>query len=134
MKTHYLTQSSLRNDKINRRIHSYSFRDFEDEYGVQDVISPYPLDQFSISSTPRMRKCVEKGKKLIDSRIVVSRQFDFTRKSKGVIYVAKNIGFIEEKRRNYRMRWFIATRWHDRRMRWFTLLIFNKLKINNTLK
>ena len=66
MKTRNLTQSRARNDPINRRIHGYSFRDFEDEDDIQDVISPYPLDQFSISST-RMRKCVKKEKKLIDA-------------------------------------------------------------------
>ena len=31
MKTHNLTQSCARNDLINRRMHGYSFRDFEDE-------------------------------------------------------------------------------------------------------
>ena len=76
MKTRNLTQSSLRNDPINRRIHDYSFHDFEDEDGIQDVISPYPLDQFSISNTPRMWKHVKKGKKFIDALIVVSKQFD----------------------------------------------------------
>ena len=68
--------------------------------GVQDVISPYSLDQFLISSSPRTRKHVKKAKKSIDSRILVSRQFDFTQKSKGSFSVAKNIEFIEEKRRN----------------------------------
>ena len=34
MKTHNLTQSHARNDPINRWIHDYSFRDFEDEDGV----------------------------------------------------------------------------------------------------
>ena len=40
MKTRNLTQSSPRNDPINHRMHGFSFRDFEDEDGVQDVISP----------------------------------------------------------------------------------------------
>ena len=48
MKTRNLTQSSLRNDPINRWMHSFSFRIFEDEDGVQDVISPRSLDQISI--------------------------------------------------------------------------------------
>ena len=39
---------------------------------------------------------------------MVSRLFDFTRKFKGKVSVAKNIEFIEEKRCNYRMRRFIA--------------------------
>ena len=76
MKTCNLTQSSLRNDPINRRIHGFSFRDFEDVDDVQDVISPYPLDQFSISNTPQTRKCFNKDNKLIDSQIVVSKWFD----------------------------------------------------------
>ena len=85
-------------------MHGYSFRDFEDEDDIQDVISPYPFDQFLISSTPRMRKRIKKRKKSIDSRIVVSRHFDFTRKSKGEVPFAKNISFIKEKRRNRQMR------------------------------
>ena len=60
MKKCNLTISSPQNDGI-------SFRDFEDEDGVQDVISPYPLDQFLISNTPQTRKCVKKGKKSIDA-------------------------------------------------------------------
>ena len=76
MKTRNLTQISLRNDPINRQMHGFSLRDFEDEDGVQDVISPYPLDQFLISSTPQTQKCVKKGKKLIDAWIVISKQFD----------------------------------------------------------
>ena len=83
MKTRNLTQSSPRNDPVNHRIHGFLFRDFIDEDGVQDVISPYPLNQFSISSTPRTWKRVKKGKKSTDSRIVVSRHFNFTKKSKG---------------------------------------------------
>ena len=53
MKTRSLTQSRARNDPINCRIHGFSFRDFEDEDGVQDVISPYSLVQILISNTPR---------------------------------------------------------------------------------
>ena len=46
MKTCNLTQISLQNDPINRRMHGFSFRIFEDEVEVQDVIS---LDQNLIS-------------------------------------------------------------------------------------
>ena len=45
MKTRNLTQSSLRNDPINRQMHGFSFRVFEDEIEVQDVISPLSLNQ-----------------------------------------------------------------------------------------
>ena len=76
MKTRNLTQSRARNDLINRHIHGFSFRDFEDEDGIQDVISTCSLDQFLISNTPRTRKRVKKVKKSKDSHIVVSRQFD----------------------------------------------------------
>ena len=85
-------------------MHGFSFRVFKDEDGIQDVISPYPLDQFSISNTPRMREQVKKGKKLIGSRIVVSRQFDFTRKSKGEFPFAKNSSIYKKIGRNRRMR------------------------------
>ena len=73
MKTHNLTQSCTRNDPINHWIHGFSFCDFEDEDDIQDVISPYSLDQFLISNTPRTRKRVKKAKKSKDSQIVVPR-------------------------------------------------------------
>ena len=76
MKTCTLTQSHARNDPINHRIHGFSFYDFEDEDGVQDVISPYSFDQILISNTPWTQKWVKKLKKSKDSQIVVSRQFD----------------------------------------------------------
>ena len=63
MKTHNLTQSSLRNDPINRRTHGFSFRVFEDDIEVQDVISPKSLYQTLISSIPWMRKCIKNTKK-----------------------------------------------------------------------
>ena len=44
--------------------------------GIQDVISPYSLDQFLISNAPRTQKRVKNAKESKDSQIVVSRQFD----------------------------------------------------------
>ena len=67
MKTCNLTQIRAQNDPINRWIHGFSFRDFEDEDDIQDVISPYSLDQFLISITPRTQKHVKKAKKSKDS-------------------------------------------------------------------
>ena len=96
MKTRNLTQSRARNDPINHWIHGFLFRAFEDEDRRQDVISPYSLDQFLITNTHRTRKHVKKVKKSKDSQIVVSRQFDFTQKSKGNVSVVKNIKFIEK--------------------------------------
>ena len=68
MKTCNLTQSSLRNDPIIRRMHGFSFRVFEDEIEVQDVISPRSPDQNLISSTPWTRKRVKNMKKSNDTR------------------------------------------------------------------
>ena len=68
----------------------------EMKIGIQDVISPYSLDQFLISNAPRTRKRVKKAKKSKDSQIVVSRQFDFTQKSKGEFPSRRTFGFIEE--------------------------------------
>ena len=65
MKTRNLTQSSLQNDPINRRMHGFSFRIFEDEVEVQDVISPRSLDQILISNAPWKRKCIRKRFKLM---------------------------------------------------------------------
>ena len=66
-------------------MHGFSFHVFEDKDGVQDVISPRSLDQISISNTPRMRKCIKKRFKPMDAWIGVSKQFDFTQKSKGIL-------------------------------------------------
>ena len=65
MKTRNLTQISLRNDPINLRMHGFSFRIFEDEIEVQDVISLKSLDQTLISSIPWMRKCINNTRKSI---------------------------------------------------------------------
>ena len=45
MKTNNLTQISLRNDPINCRMQGFSLRIFEDESGVQDLISSNSFDQ-----------------------------------------------------------------------------------------
>ena len=48
-----------------------------------------------ISNTPRTQKHVKKVQKSKDSQIVVSRQFDFTRKSKGVLSSRRTVLFIK---------------------------------------
>ena len=90
MKTRNLTQISLQNDPINRRIHGFSFCDFEDEDDVEDMISPLSFDQFLISNAPQTRKCVKNANESYDSLIVVSEQFAFTQKSKGTVRFMKN--------------------------------------------
>ena len=82
MKTRNLTYSRIRNDPINFRIHGNSFRDFKNEDGIQNVISPNSFDQILIFCTPRMQKWAKKLKKLKDSQIVVSRQFDLLENSR----------------------------------------------------
>ena len=84
-KTCDLTESYARNDPINFRIYVYSFRDFEDEDGIQDVISPYSLDQILISNTPQTRKRVKKLKKSKDFHIVVSRKFDLLKNPRMIL-------------------------------------------------
>ena len=59
MKSRNLTQSSLRNDPINRRMQGFSFRVSEDESGVQDVISSFSFDQSLISSIQLKQKWVK---------------------------------------------------------------------------
>ena len=59
MKTRNLTQSSLRNDPINRWMHGFSFWVFEDKIEVQDVISPLSLDKTLILSISWMQKCIK---------------------------------------------------------------------------
>ena len=98
MKTHNITQSSLQNDPINRRMHGFSFRVFEDEIEVQDVISPRSLDQISISSTPWSRKRVKNARKLIGTRIVVSRQIDYLENSRAGFSVQRTV-YLKRRRR-----------------------------------
>ena len=52
-------------------MHGFSFRIFEDEIEVQDVISPLSLNQIPISSAPRMRKCIKNAMKLNGTQIGV---------------------------------------------------------------
>ena len=59
MKSRNLTQSSLRNDPINRRMQGFSFQIFEDESVVQDVISSFSFNQSLISSIQLNRKRVK---------------------------------------------------------------------------
>ena len=59
MKSRNLTQSRLRNDPINRWMQDFSFRIFEDESGVQDVISSFSFDRSLISSIQLKRKRVK---------------------------------------------------------------------------
>ena len=59
MKSRNLTQSSLRNDPINRRMQGYSFRIFEDEDGVEDVNSSFSFNQSLILSIKMTRKWVK---------------------------------------------------------------------------
>ena len=59
MKTRNLTQISFWNDPINRWMHGFSFRVFEDEIEVQDVFSPLSSDKTLISSSLWMRKCIK---------------------------------------------------------------------------
>ena len=87
MKTRNLTQSSLRNDPINHRMHGFSLRVFEDEIEVQDVISPQSLDQIPISSILWTRKRVKNARKSIGAQIVVSKQFDYLENSRAVFSV-----------------------------------------------
>ena len=74
MKTRNLTQSRTRNDPINHRIHGFSFRNVEDKDGIQDVISPYSLNEFLISNSSQTQKYAKKLNKPKDSQIVESRQ------------------------------------------------------------
>ena len=75
---------------------------------IQDVISPYSLNQFLISNAPRTRKRVKNANKSNDSRIMVSRHFDFTQKSKGEFPFAKNSSIYKRIGRNCRINGLIA--------------------------
>ena len=93
MKTWNLTQSSLRNDPINCRMHGFSFHVFEDKIEVEDVISPRSFVQILISSTPWTQKWVKNGKKSNGTQIVVSRQFDYLENSRAVFSIEEQVYF-----------------------------------------
>ena len=113
MKTHNLTQISLRNDRINRRMHGFSFCIFEDEVEVQDVISPRSLDQILISSIPWTWKRVKNMKKIKWHSNWVSEQFEYLKNSRTKLPFAKNSVFKGEIRRNRPMKGRIAINDHD---------------------
>ena len=84
-----LTQSSLRNDPINRRMQGYSFRIFEDEDGVQDANSSFSLDQSLISSAHWKRKWLTNiGKQT--ARDLGENTWSNWRNFANVFFVAKN--------------------------------------------
>ena len=89
MKTRNLTQSTLRNDPINRRMHGFSFRIFKDEIEVQDVISPLSFDQIMISSILWMRKCIKNTRNQMAHESGVGT-FEFLENSRASSSVAKN--------------------------------------------
>ena len=95
MKSGNLTQSSLRNDPINRRMQGFSFRIFEDESGVQDVISSFSLDQSLNSSVQWKRKWVTNTGKQTAHDLV-----EYTRSNWRLIAnrssIAKNVFYKDE--------------------------------------
>ena len=63
MKTRSLTQISLQNDPINRRMHVFRSEFLKTKIEVQDVISSFSLDQSLISSIQWMRKYIKNTRK-----------------------------------------------------------------------
>ena len=96
MKTRNITQSSLRNDPINRRMHGFSFRIFDDEIEVQDVISPLSLNQNPISSAPRMPKCIKNTMKSNGTRNWCLNSLNFS-KFQGQIFPSRRTSYLKEK-------------------------------------
>ena len=96
MKTRNLTQSSLQNDPINCRMHGFSFRVFEDEIEVQNVISSRSLNQNLISSTPWTWKCVKNMKKSNDTRIGCLDNSNFS-KIQGPSFPSRRTRYLKEK-------------------------------------
>ena len=98
MKTRNLTQSNLRNDPINRRMHGFSFHVFEDEIEVQDVISPRSLDQILISNIPWTQKRVKNINKSNGTRIVCLDSSNFSKiqrrsfHSRRTVYLNRKLG------------------------------------------
>ena len=89
MKSRNLTQSSLRNDLINRRMQGFSFRIFEDESGVQDVISSFSFDQSLISRIQLKRLWVKNTLEQMARDLVAYRRSNW-RLITNLFFVAKN--------------------------------------------
>ena len=94
MKTDNLTQISLRNDPIHRPMHGFSFRVFEDEIEVQDLISPLSLDQNLISSIPWMQKCIKNTRNQLAHEMGVST-VRISRNFKGPFFRREELVFKE---------------------------------------
>ena len=86
MKTCNLTQSSLRNDPINRRMYDFSFRIFKDKIEVQDVISPLSRSNLDFKHLLDAKTSQEHEEiKLVIE--LVSRQFEFLKSSRAKISI-----------------------------------------------
>ena len=62
--------------------------------GVQEANSPYSIDEISLSTTLWTQKCVYNQLKAINSRMVVSRQFDYSKSSKKALQCRRRSQFI----------------------------------------
>ena len=77
-------------------MHGFSFRIFEDEIEVQDVISPRSLDQNLILSTPWRRKRVKNMKKSNGTRIGCLDSSNLS-KIQGRIFPSRRTSYLKEK-------------------------------------
>ena len=114
MKTRNLTQSSLLNDPINCWMHGFSFRLFEDEIEVRDVISPLSLSQsnldFKHSLDAETSQEYEEIKLALE---LVSGQFEFLKNSRVNLSVTKNTLFKDKIGRSRQMKRHIAINGRD---------------------
>ena len=89
MKTNNLTQISLWNDPINRRMQGFSFQIFEDESGVEDLISSNSFDQTLKLNIQWKRKWVANtGKQTARKMVKYTRRIWW--KIANSFFVAKN--------------------------------------------
>ena len=113
MKTRNLTQSSLRNDPINHRMHGFSFRVFEDEIEVQDVISPSISQSKSDFKHSLDAETSQEHEEIKWHSKLVSGQFEFLKILRASLSVAKNKLFKDKIGRNRPMKRRITINSHD---------------------
>ena len=117
MKTNNLTQISLWNDPINRRMQGFSFRIFEDESGVQDLISSNSFDQTMNLNIQWKRKWVASTlKEMVHEMVEYTRRI--WRKSTGKFFRGEELYL---KRR----KWILAVGWSN--WSWSTVVIARPL-------
>ena len=69
-------------------LRDFHFTILKINFGIQEAISPYSLNEISLSNTSWTQKSIWKRKKVRDSRIEMSKQFHYSINAR-MLYIVK---------------------------------------------